>query len=145
MKILITAPGEFAGAELLPGRYYNAEPAAEGTDAQNRAFHALLQEYWRSGCHSYAAKSFEHFRELIKLYLGAGAEKYYSVVNDAGAPLEKPEVTWRVKSWANYTKKERQATIDSLISEMIQTGANGKRFYEILKGMEGNYGADTHV
>ena len=136
MKILCTAPGEFAGAELKPGCYYNAEPAAEGTNAQNNAFHALALEYWVSGCHSYRAKNFLHFRELIKLYLGAGAENYYSLVDDNGRPVEKPVIRYRVKSWARYTKKERKESIDRLIAEMHQAGVQTKKFYEILRGME---------
>ena len=106
--------------------------------SKNRAFHALVQEYWRSGAHSYNARNFKHFRELIKLYLGAGPEKYYSLVDDCGKPTPEPRISWRVKSWADYTKKERTETIDRLISEMIQAGVNTKKFREIIDGMEQN-------
>ena len=138
MKILITADGQFTGASLKTGCYYNAEPVDDsGTNEQNRAFHALISEYWRSGAHSYNAKNFQHFRELIKLYLGAGAEQYYSLVDEQGKPITEPRVSWRIKSWANYSKRERTETIDRLISEMIQVGVNTNRFNEILRGMEG--------
>jgi len=138
MKILVTAPGEFMGDDLQVGCHYNAEPAATGTQAQNKAFHALVHEYWLSGCHSYNARSFPHFRELIKLYLGAGAERYYSVVDDQGNGLDRPAVRHRVKSWTRYTKEERKESIDRLIAEMHQAGVQTRKFYEILQGLEEN-------
>ena len=136
MRILVTDCNNFTGANLEVGHYYNVEPINAGTGEQNRAFHSLLQEYWRSGLHSYNAKNFQHFRELIKLYLGAGAERYYSLVDSEGKPSE-PRISWRVKSWANYSKRERTETIDRLIAEMIQAGINTNKFNEILRGMEG--------
>ena len=136
MQILITEPGKFIGAELKVGCYYNVELAEEGTDRQNKTWHALVQEYWVSGCHSYNVNSFEHFRELIKLYLGAGAEKYYSLLDDKGNLLEKPIVKYRVKSWTRYSKAERKDSIDRLIAEMELVGVNSKKFSEILEGME---------
>ena len=136
MRIFVTEPNAFVGDDLAPGEEYEVRPAEEGTERQNRAWHGLLQEYWTSGCHSYRAKNFLHFRELIKLYLGAGAENYYSLVDDNGRPVEKPIVRYRVKSWARYTKKERKESIDRLIAEMHQAGVQTKKFYEILRGME---------
>ena len=136
MKILITAPNVFTGETLKVGCYYTAELADEGTDAQNKAFHALLQCYWASGCHSYDARSFPHFRALIKLYLGAGNEKFYNLANADGTPCPKGRIDFRLKSWSDYSKKERRITIDNLISEMMQVGADSKRFNEILRGME---------
>jgi len=109
-----------------------------GTSEQNRTFHALCQEYWASGCHSYNATSFEHFRELIKLYLGAGVERYRDLVDDNGEPVDEPVIKWRLKSWRDYSKKERTETIDRLISEMIQAGVKSKKFSEILQGLENN-------
>ena len=41
----------------------------------------------------------------------------------------------RLKSWGDYSKKERTETIDKLIAEMIQAGVSSKKFTEILKGM----------
>jgi hypothetical protein len=113
-----------------------SNPAKTGTERQNKAWHALLQEYW-SFRPSYPAKNFLHFRELIKLYLGAGAEKYYSLVDEAGRSLKEPVVRYRVKSWARYSKKERKESIDRLIADMEQHGVNSKKFYEILEGMAG--------
>jgi len=136
MRILVTRPNVFTGDDLVVGEVYDVIPVDDGTDRQTRAFHALLQEYWRSGCHSYDAKSFEHFRELIKLYLGVGAEKYYSLVHDDGRPALNPIISWRIKSWSRYSKKERKEAIDRLIAEMETVGVQSKKFYEILQGME---------
>ena len=106
MKILITAPNVFTGDTLKVGCYYTVELADEGTDAQGRAFHALLQCYWASGCHSYDARSFLHFRALIKLYLGAGTEKFYSLVNEDGTLCPQGRIGFRLKSWSDYSKDE---------------------------------------
>jgi len=141
MKILITAPGQFSCNvfdEPKVGCWYNAEPAAEGTEAQNNAFHALIQEYWVSGCHSYNARSYEHFRAMIKLYLGAGMEKFCNLANADGTPCPEGREDWRLKSWSDYTKRERQETISRLIAEMIQAGVHAKKFYEILDQLETN-------
>jgi len=140
MRILVTAPGEFTGDALAVGRHYNAEPADTGTQAQNRAFHALVAEYWVSGCHSYNARSYEDLRKCVKRDLGAGIEKATIYVHPLkGSPLPDGAEVWQLKSWADYTKKERRETIDNLKNEMIQAGVNSRKFEEILRGMEGSY------
>ena len=48
-------------------------PKKIGTDAQNRAFHSLLGEFWASGLSSY--ESYEDMRDTIKLRI-AGADEY---------------------------------------------------------------------
>jgi len=136
MRIYVTAPGEFTGDALKVGAVYNAEPAAEGSEKQNKCFHALCQEFWRSGQHSYNARSFLHLRALVKLYLGAGMEKFCNVVNTDGTPCPQGRDDYRLKSWRNYTKAERTSTIDNLISDMLQAGVNTRKFHEILDGME---------
>ena len=137
MRIQVTGPNTFSGDSLIVGEEYDAVPASNGTDRQNAAFHALLREYWRFGCHSWRAINYLHFRELIKLHLGAGAERYYSLIDDNGKALEKPVVRYRIKSWAAYSKKERSESIGNLVAEMMQAGVNSKKFYEILDGMDG--------
>ena len=150
MTILITADGEFvtvAGGEPKVGRKYCLEDATTGTSAQNKAFHALVGEYWKSGAHSYNANDYKHFRELIKLNLGAGAECYVyatpdgikksNTLEEVPAEYREPKYCWvKVKSWTDYTKTERTSTIDKLIAEMHQAGVQTAKFYEILKGME---------
>lgn len=158
MTIIIKTGGEYeATSKSMPvvGRTYTLEDAATGTTAQNKAFHALIGEYWKSGCHSYQASNFEDFRNQIKRHLGAGFEAFvYAVIIDGrpvildaptyqDIPVEvrrdpalKQLVRGRLKSWADYTKKERRETMDRLISEMMQAGVQTLKFMEILEGLE---------
>jgi hypothetical protein len=157
MLIEITPDGYLARSEDKPivGRVYNLEDAKHGTGAQNRAFHALIGEYWRSGQHSYTAKNFADFRNQIKRHLGAGFEAFVYATIDDGKPVIHDAATFdeipaavrhdpdlkklvrgRLKSWADYRKKERIDTLNNLISEMLQAGVNTKKFYEIMHGME---------
>jgi hypothetical protein len=159
MKIVVTAPGQFQSLtsdEPEPGMVYELQDGVEGTDAQNRAFHALVQEYWRTGCHSYNAKNIMEFRNMIKRHLGAGFEAFVYAVIEDGKPVIRDAKTYkdipeavrtdpdlkklvrgRLKSWSDYTKRERTETIDRLIAEMEEAGVQTKKFYEILEGMQG--------
>ena len=156
MTILCTAPGEFTGDNLIIGRYYQTEEISEGTLKQNSTFHALCQEFMRSGCHSYTVKSFDDFKKFIKRDYGAVYESYVCIEETEEGLIKKrvkkyedlPEciavdkdgkdMVWgELKSWKKYTKKQRMETIDRLIAAMIQYGVNTKKFHEILEGMEG--------
>lgn len=147
MVIQITPDGyiHLSGDSPEVGRKYLLEDATEGTQAQNRAFHALVQEYFTSGCHSYNAKTWLELREYIKRDLGAGFESYvyadesgmHEVKTKEEIPAGTPRthIRGKLKSWGKYTKKERRATMDLLISTMIQAGVNSKKFNEVLDGM----------
>lgn len=160
MTILITGPGTFVtqgSEEPMVGTKYALEDLTEGTAAQNRLFHPLALEFWQSGLHSSRARDFAEFRDEIKRDLGAGFEKFvYAEVDDSGTVFlrqvdtydEVPEyirksprrnelVRGRLKSWADYTKKERRLTIDRLIDTMVQAGVNSKRFQEIMTTIQG--------
>jgi hypothetical protein len=149
MVILITPDGYYVESGDAPevGRKYALELADTPTQRQNKAFHALLMEYWVSGAHSYIAKNYEEFRDFIKRDLGAGFCLYHWFYWD-GEKIVKgkcknrsdipkcAEIIGKLKSWSDYTKKERTETIDRLIAEMIQAGVNTRKFSEILEGME---------
>jgi hypothetical protein len=157
MLITIVSADEYMPASKdapIVGRIYALEPADTGSIQQGRAFHALIQEYWRSGLHSYDAKTFLDFRNMIKRDLGAGFESFAYVIVDNGrpiirdaktmddvpasirmAPRRKDLIRGRLKSWGDYTKKERRESIDRVIAEMIQAGVNSKKFDEILEGL----------
>lgn len=148
MIIQITPDGfiHLSGDVPEVGKKYALEDAAEGTQAQNKTFHTLIAEYWKSGAHSYNCKTFDQFRDLIKRDLGAGFESYI-YADDTGIHKVKtlaeiPEGTLRahtlgkLKSWSKYSKRQRTDTIDRLIAEMHQAGVNTKKFHEILSGME---------
>jgi hypothetical protein len=158
MKILITENGKHVVESGKPevGKYYTLEDADKGTGAQNRAFHSLLGEYFTSGLWSYQVKDFDTFRDCVKRTHGAGfiSYAYADIVDDRAvlkvvdtwqevpeyirdSPKMKDYVRGRLKSWTDYTKKERRKTMDSLIVEMKMVGLNSKKFDQILEGMQG--------
>jgi hypothetical protein len=160
MTIAIPAPGQYhVVSHDAPkvGHVYTLEDTAKDTEGRmNRAFHALVQEYWRCGLHSYEVKSFKRFRELIKRDLGAGFESFIYATLDDGKPVlhevdtydEIPEAVrrdpdlkklarGRLKSWGDYTRRERHETISRLIAEMDMAGVNTPKYQEILEGMCG--------
>ena len=109
----------------MVGKYYNCEPYCEGTDRQRKAYFALLEEFWVSGCHSYDVTNFEDFKFEIKRRLGVTKEV---IVNG--------EKYIYVKSFSEYTKKERREIIDRLIVDMDMAQVQTAKYYEIRKGME---------
>jgi len=158
MTILITADGEYLAENDSPvvGRRYTLEDATCGTQAQNKAFHSICQEYWKSGLWSYQGSgykqgaTFSEFRDMVKRNLGAGFESYiYATdqgIKKAKTLEEIPDeirkdnrfILGKLKSWSDYGKKERKQTIDNLISECNQVGLNSKKYSEILDGMNKN-------
>jgi len=149
MLIQITPDGYLALSKDAPviGRKYTLEDAETGSGAQNRAWHALAQEYWRTGLHSYPAKTFAEFRDYLKRDLGAGFESFV-YASPAGVVKVKTReeipqeynnsrfAMGRLKSWTEYTVKERRESIDRLIAEMVQAGVNTPKMEEIIQGME---------
>jgi len=116
MKILILDNDKYmleSKETPIVGRHYNLEDAESGTQAQNKAFHALIQEYYITGMSSYIADSLPDFKKQIKKYLGAG-----------------------LKSWSDYIKKQRRSTMSNLITEMLAAGVNTGKFNEIMEGLE---------
>lgn len=164
MIITIVAPGEYlcdTKEEPKVGGRYLLEDAISGTRAQNNAFHALLDEYYRTRLWSYqgsgynAGATYYEFRNMVKRKLGAGFESFVyaeivegrPVIRDAKKYNDIPEavrkypdmrdmIRGRLKSWADYTKRERRLTMDKLITEMVEVGVNTPHFREILDGME---------
>ena len=114
-------------------------PERGGTDAQNRAFHSLLGEYWKSGLSSY--ESFEDMRDTFKLRIG-GADGYLFIDSRGRIKEVKSldEVQGRYaevpKSWADFTVEQRRDAIDEVIGEATVAGINSKKWGEILQGME---------
>ena len=148
MRIRIVSENhyEHLGDYPKPGVYY-LEPAENGTNEQNRLFHALLTEYFNSGMFSYQIKTLQAFKDYIKANMGAGYKKFVYVTMNGNTPFinecrhreEIPKEAQAeygiLKSWAEYTKEERTKTIRALVNEMIFVGVNTPRFNEILKEM----------
>ena len=147
MIIQITPEGfiHLSGDTPEVGRTYTLEDATEGTDKQNRFFHPLVMEWFKSGCHSYDVQNWQALKEFVKRDMGAGFESYVyadekgmhkvKTLEDIPAHIPLTHKMGKLKSWGAYTKNERRKTIDMLISTMIQSGVNSKKFHEILDGM----------
>lgn len=142
MKILITGPGAYLSeSKDSPevGKYYHMEDAAGGTQAQNRFFHLLVSEWEKSGCCSWDTDIKEH----VKKSYGQGFDAYLywngSKLRKVKTREEIPEgiredrdmCFGKLKSWSEYTLKQRRDCIDQLIRVMIVSGVNSKRFEEI--------------
>jgi len=113
-------------------------PTRWGTDQQNRAFHALLGEFWKSGLSSY--ESYDDMKDTIKLRI-AGADEYIFIDNGKVRHVKSlDEVKGRYaevpKSWADFTVEQRRDAIDEVIREATVAGINSKKWGEILQGME---------
>ena len=103
------------------------KPILAGTDEQNRFMHALLGEYFKTGCSSLP----EYFRQNPE-----GLKVYY-----------KEQFAKMIKcptSWAKFSKVQRMKFINMILSEVHQSGAfaESKKLQEIVLGAEqsGYYG-----
>jgi len=113
-------------------------PTRWGTDAQNRAFHSLIGEYWKSGLSSY--ESYDDMRDTFKLR-AAGADEYIFIENGKVRHVKSlDDVKGRYaevpKSWADFTVEQRKDAIDEVIREATMAGINSRKWEEILRGME---------
>lgn len=91
----------------------------------NALFHALLTEYYESGCHS--VTTWQELKDTLKYRYGAGFLHMLEVDGERYGIL---------KSEADYNTAELSGLIDGTISEMKQTGVQTQKFEEILEGIE---------
>jgi hypothetical protein len=160
MLILCTGEETHTGDSLEPGKYYECSEDGGPTERQNRAFHALVSAWFADGSYSYPAKTEAELKDWVKKDLGAGADRRVWILLipegegawRTGKAMTKPDAEppenaqrdfWGnyiyvdiLKSWADYTRKERTETIDRLVAAMIQSGCSSPKFEEILRGME---------
>jgi len=113
-------------------------PTRWGTDQQNRAFHALLGEYWKSGLSSY--ESYDDMRDTIKLRI-AGADEYIYIADGKVRHAKSlDDVVGRYaevpKSWSDFTLEQRRDAIDEVIREATMAGVNSRKWDEIITGMQ---------
>ena len=102
--------------------------SSPGTEQQNRAAHALMKEYYISGMHSAPDN---YTLEMFKVYLKClyGPPEYTIEVKGKTKSV--------LKSWRNYTTKERGEFIDGLLAEMRQACTPlTKKMEKIIGGME---------
>lgn len=115
------------------------QPKQPGSEEQNRAWHALVQEYWRSGCGSY--DSFEDLRDQLKLRICGAKEYIYitdrqrTVTKVEDIPPDTPYIAVP-KSWRDFDKNDRKDMIDTTILEMMEAGVNTRKFEQILMGLQ---------
>jgi len=114
-------------------------PKQPGSEEQNRAWHSLIQEYWKSGCGSY--DSFEDLRDQLKLRI-CGAKEYiyltdrqHTVTRIDDIPPSVPYIAVP-KSWRDFDKSDRKDMIDTTIQEMMEAGVNTRKFEQILMGLQ---------
>ena len=131
---------EFALSDKKSGGYITvqiSQPKKVGTDEQNRAFHALIGEFWISGLSSY--ESYEDMKDSIKLKV-AGPDEFIFIKDGKvkrSKTLEGIEGRYAEvpKSWAQFTLEERKMAIDLVIKEANLAGVNSKKWDEIITGM----------
>ena len=90
------------------------------------------------GAHSYNVQTFMEFRDCLKRDIGAGFESYIyadetgihkvKTLEEIPATVDRAHKLGKLKSWADYTKKERRDAIDRLISTMDQAGVNTRKY-----------------
>ncbi len=116
-------------------------PRRCGTDEQNRAFHALINEFFLSGYSSF--DSVFEMRNYYKL-LSGGAD-YYIWFDDKGGRhsaeliehIPKGALYVEVpKSWTKFTREQRANAIDLVMKEGFNAGVNTQHWDEIIQGME---------
>lgn len=135
--------------EAAPGDLYVVQtPEEAGTDRQNRLFHKLLHEIYKSRAWSFAGLSekqhaqisWEHFKILIKIHFGNGVEVWHWADQDgvehytAKEPVPGTYV-WaspKTGSWVNYKKPERTACIERVMAWAEEMGL-GYLCEEMLK------------
>ena len=137
--VIITVPYD-SDVEKLVLKYKGvvnvklSKPKDPKTDAQNRTAHALLTAFYLSGMASLPEDcTLAKFKIIKKLDYGPVYETEY-----------KGQLVRIPYSFADYSKEQVAAFIDSLVTEIVQAGAGtDKKVQEILKGMEDNqkYGA----
>jgi len=117
-------------------------PKRIGTDSQNKAFHALLNEYYISGQGSYS--NYEDMRDSFKvraagasgyIYLQSGKQHTCNLLENIPKNAQYVEIP---KSWTDFTRAEREMAIKLLIAEGYEAGMNSKHWDEIIEGMEVN-------
>ena len=151
MKAKITSKSNNELTIFCPANDYTVgqeviiQDASKGTNPQNRFFHELVKIWFSSGCHSYEG-DYNKVRDFIKRDIGSGFKSYVYINDEYGFSdavnyedipehirQNKTRIRGKLKSWADYGKKERMSTIQGLIDNMIASGVNSKDFENICK------------
>ena len=158
MRILITESGRYiteSADSPEVGKSYYLEDSANKTKAQRSAWHALVSEWYSSGCWSFVdTTDFNYFRDAVKKKYGEGFDRLEYSDNDHNLQRVKTREeipdeilidftenhTGRIKgvlkSFTRYTKKQVKNSIDKIIKAMDANGVDSKKYHEIIKGMQ---------
>lgn len=145
----VSSTDELAVGEVL--EVVSAEEA--GTEEQNKLFHALLGDIYRSRAWSFGDMleyeqdnmTLAEFKIKVKMEYGKGAE-YYTWVDRGGRPQvsrKKPDFGEAQycfaipKSWLKYTKNERSKMIDQVLAwaDAIGVSAQVEKYRRELVGV----------
>lgn len=151
IKILITEVSDSGISAILEkgepeiGKHYHLDDATNGTLAQGRLLHLLIDEWDSSGVCPWHSHELKSIKDQIKLHYGEGFEAYLfwngtkivKVKTKEEVPKEARDTPGlcygKLKSWADYTLPQRRKCIKKTIDKMIESGVNSKRFNEIIE------------
>lgn len=110
----------------------------EGTDKQNKLFHKLLHEIYKSRAWSFAGlsevehegMSWLHFRDIVKMEFGEGADYYVYQDHFGHIKYDKKRPNPQICkacfavpiSWSKYTKEQRRMCIERVLSWSEEMG-----------------------
>lgn len=157
MKILILEGDRFLFANSEQpevGKTYILEDAGTHSAQQRKTWHALVQEWWKSGMNNIDTLDFHLFRETCKKQYGEGFSHYEYIGNDVNMVrvkdlseipqdilddfknVHRQRIKGVLKSFTKYTKKQVKDSIDKIIVAMDECGVDTVKYHEILGGME---------
>ena len=121
------------------------------TYSQNRAFHALVGCFWRSGCSSFNSQHELRSHYIIETgHIAYTAYIYFNEIDgetrafSVGSVDEVPDGKDIAEicypgSWSNITKERAMQAMNSIMRDMDESGvmgsSEGKKYAEILDGM----------
>ncbi len=164
MKILITSEGQYINSDTeLPevGKKYTLTDATDQSEQQRKAWHALVHEWYKSGCYSFVdTLDFNVFREAVKELYGEGFSHYEYIDSNyktcKAKTLEEipddiildtryhPDRIHRVlKHFYDYTKNQVKKSLDVIIPAMDENEVDTPKYHEIIKGMQNDSEAEV--
>lgn len=116
---------------------------------QNNAFHGLLSLFFRSGCYSCGAETFQALKNyykkkigLIRSYVYFNGEKIIEVKNKSDIPAYINLKACRIilESFSRATRTQAREGIDLIKTEMLKSGIEqttyAKEFWQVINELE---------
>jgi len=118
---------------------------------QNAIFHALLTEFWKSGCSSHESVIHQrlYYKDVAGLVMYEQVElskqlktllrALYKTLPSSGLKEELKDIINKKRvtelSWASVEKEQATISIKTLIDDMVEAGVNSKKFQEIINAI----------